>query len=495
MGFRSLAKRIDESLDAMRSFDDGVKRTFLAEAYAFPPGYDMFKARDYVMASPAWNDDVKNMVGALLTYATDPTDIAGRRMLFADETEIENLLTTYSAMAALENGFEGVKQQLFGDGSKKEAIDVRKVSSLRNAIRQNANMPITNENFLTALINGQDPTKASQPTNLDFIRNGSGQVGSYNFAPGRKTYVWYSHGLMSATSVATAGTMGKYSAIVGIYPQTDDEFLDMVQNIYNGTIQNSAVAKRAKSIQGNRILSSKVVDPKWHPAGMGDIELDPDTADIIEKKENATIIDIGKNQSNASFAWLKEVSKLPEGSAYLENPDAVQRFADGDEERFYDYWNAVANNEALIMWAANRLGIENTEDLLGKIHEAVNGKKIYSNLIGEDGDSVSYIIGLAPFYAKSLNYHPVDGVLNRFKNLSSFMQMLVTEIEEEATTQYCVNHYPPPGSGWPESYIAPEIRLTDKTLPLSDRAKTLDPSALAPKTHMVRSGGAAAKVG
>lgn len=502
MRFCSYIKSINESLDAISQFDDGVKRMVICESYAFPPDItNAYEARQEIMMKEAWDERVKNLVGALLTNQGDPTagiDPATRRplkRLFTDDAEIEEMVKTYEFMSSLENGYVTMKRSLFGDGSKREILDVKNIQDMQQAIRENGNVAITDPNRMKLIIrNGGKIVAAPMPTQLDYIRNGTGTVGrSKNFTAEEPIYAWYSHGLLSCTSVAAGGTMTKQSAIVGIYPISEQEFLNFIQSIVNGAPESSMIAARKKEVRGNKIFTYKVVDPNWKPQGFGDFEIDDETGEEREIPEKPRLIDIGSDQTNAAFAWLKEVAKLQEGQAYLQNEDAINNFIKGDQERFNNYWKAVLNNDALLDWASEKLGLE-AEVVMDALQEEVDGGVLYSDLLG--GNPTEAVKNLSPSFAESLNYRPVDGLLNRFKGLKCYRQMLVTGIEDEETTKYCINHYPPPESQWTNSYIAPEIRMTDKTLPAADRLKTLDPSVLAPQMRQFNaSGGGSANIG
>lgn len=502
MRFCSYIKSINESLDAISQFDDGVKRMVICEAYVFPPDIgNAYEARQEVMVKEAWDERVKNLVGALLTNQGDPTagvdPTTGRplKRLFTDDSEIEEMVKTYEFMSSFENGYATMKKSLFGDGSKREILDIGSVQEMQQAIRNNGNSALLDSKRMEMIIrNNGKIVEAPMPTQLDYIRSGTGVVGrSRNFTAEEPIYAWYSHGLLSCTSVAAGGTMTKHSAIVGIYPISEQEFLNFIQSVVNGAPESSMVAARKKEIHGNKIFSYKVVDPNWKPQGFGNFDIDEETGEEKEIPETPRLIDIGNDQTNAAFVWLKEVAKLQQGDAYLQNDTAIGNFVKEDQKRFNNYWNAVLNNDALLDWASEKLGLD-AETIMDALQTEVEGGVIYSDLLG--GNPNDAIKKLSPTFAESLNYRPVDGLLNRFKNLKCYREMLVTGIEDEETTKYCVNHYPPPNSGWPESYIAPEIRATDKTLPASDRLKTLDLRTLAPQMKTFNaSGGGSAKIG
>lgn len=495
MRFSSYAKRIDESLDAIGLFDYGVKRFFICEEYRFPPGINTPQmAMTQIISAGAWNDYVKNLVGAILTYAMDPTVLGpdGRpaKRLFSDSKEIESMVSTFEAMASLSGGYVAMNRILFGDGSKRGAIDVKGVQSLQRVIQNNGG-PILDKTWLEEIISrGSVPDSPPIPSNLDAIRSGNGMVGkNHDFNPDSKIWVWYSHALISCTSVATGGT-GRYSAFVGIYPRSGDELVNLVQAIVNGNAGASSIGAAVKELHGNKLFNSNVVDPKWQPMGFGEEVEDEETGEVRELDEVAKTMNIGNDQTNAAFGLLKEVTKLEQGQAYLQNETALQQFVEKDRERFYRYWADVLANGALLDWAAEKIGVD-YDDVDDAMDDAINGRTLYDDLLG--GNPIGAARGATAGFASSLAYRPVDGLLNRFEGLKNYNQMVVTGVEDEATLNYCINHYPPPGCGWNKSSVAGTLRLTDKTLPMSDRLKTLDPSVLAPTATQRNSGGAVAK--
>lgn len=496
MRFHSYVEKINESLDTISRFDRGIKQSFLCEAYDLPPRTTIAQIKQSVMSAGEWNENVKSWVGMLLKSAMDPTtagpDGKPVKRLFADEAEIEAMLTTYQAMSGLENGYSATLKSLFGDGTK-AGVDTKSVSSMMNMIRNNGNQPIVDPVYLQSIIANPTTMHAPpMPTNIDIIRRGEGNIGRcISFTPAQKIWVWYSHALISCTSVATAGT-GRHSAFVGIYPKDGNELANLVQAIVNGNAGASSIATAKKSMNGNKIFTSNVLDPKWEPTGFGEEVEDEETGETRELEEAPKLLNIGSDQTNAALGLLKEMAKLDQGQAYLQNEKALKQFLQKDKQRFNNYWNDILNNGALMDWVAEKIGVDpNRVD--AAMDDAINGGQLYEALLG--GNPTDAATNATADFANSLAYRPVDGLLNRFKGLKSFNQMLVSGVEEEETLNYCINHYPPPGSGWKDSYLAPEIRMTDKTLPMADRLKTLDPRALAPNMSMQRSGGAAAKIG